>query len=103
MPPGGCPMDTPWRIELLGGLRATRDGHEVVHFETRKTAALLAYLACHPHRPHPRELLIEVLWPEEVPEATRQRLRQSLAAIRRALEPEGVAAGSVLIATHADA
>ena len=35
-----------WRIDLLGGLRASRGNQIVTRFDTRKTAALLAYLAC---------------------------------------------------------
>jgi DNA-binding SARP family transcriptional activator len=58
----------------------------VTHFETRKAGALLAYLAFYPDRRHPREVLAEMLWPDEDPEATRARLRQSLASLRRALE-----------------
>ena len=56
----------------------------VTRFETRKTGALLAYLAYFPDRPQPREVLMEILWPEEDPEATRARLRQTLASLRRA-------------------
>src|SRR5262245_26871450 len=91
-------MDARWRIDLLGGLRAEGEGRVVIHFETRKTAALLAFLAYHLGRPHPRETLVERFWPEEDPEATRARFRQTLACLRRALEPPGVPPGSVLLA-----
>src|SRR5689334_4654203 len=94
-------MDPLWRVELLGGLRLTADRCVVTHFETRKTAALLAYLAFHCGRPHPRDLLVELLWPEEDPEATRSRFRQTLAVLRRALEPPGIPAGGILIADRA--
>jgi hypothetical protein len=46
-------MDAPWRIELLGCLRATRDDRVVTRFQTHKTGALLAYLAYHCQRPIP--------------------------------------------------
>ncbi len=93
--PAGGERDARWRIELLGGLSAERlpspagegrGGGVVTHFETRKSAALLAYLAFYADRPHPREVLAELLWPEEDPEATRARLRQALASLRRTLE-----------------
>src|SRR6185436_3640083 len=77
------------RISLLGGLRVSRHGVVVSRFPTRKTAALLAYLAYHPQRLHPRESLAELLWPEEDPEATRVRLRTALVALRHLLEPPG--------------
>jgi len=86
-----------WRIKLLGSLRAVRGEQIVTHFETRKTAALLAYLACHRHRSHPRELLAELLWPEEDPSATRVRLRGALAALRKVLEGEELPGGTVLL------
>src|SRR5439155_10582859 len=50
-----------WRIQLLGGLRAARGGQVVTRFPTRKTGALLAYLACHLDREQPREVLAELL------------------------------------------
>jgi len=43
-----------------------------------------------------------MLWPDEDMDATRDRLRQALAAIRRALEPEGAVNGSVLKADRSE-
>jgi DNA-binding SARP family transcriptional activator len=94
-------MQTCWQIGLLGELRAGRDGRLVTHFGTRKTAALLAFLAFHTRRSHPRELLAELLWPEEDPSATRVRLRTALVTLRQILEPEGVPPGTVLLADRA--
>src|SRR5689334_5911632 len=95
-------METLWRIELLGGLRVWRGEQAVTHFETRKVAALLACLAFKPGRSHSREILAEQLWPEEDADATRDRLRQALAALRRVLEPPPVPAGSVLFADRTE-
>src|SRR5437016_214267 len=78
-----------WRIELFDGIRAVFGDRVVTHFETRKAASLLAFLAYHPDRMHSREVLAEMLWPDEDVDATRDRLRQALAAIRRALEVDG--------------
>src|SRR2546423_1256989 len=100
--PNICIGTRMWRIELLGGIRATCEDRVVSHFETRRAASLLAFLACHRKRPHPREVLAEMLWPDEDMEATRDRLRQALSALRRALEPEGVEAGSVLQADRSE-
>jgi DNA-binding SARP family transcriptional activator len=88
-------MDTQWRIEMLGCLRATQGGttgrregvRVIARFRTRKAAALLAYLAYHPHRAHPRELLIELLWPEYPPENGHNNLSRELTSLRRQLEP----------------
>jgi DNA-binding SARP family transcriptional activator len=87
-----------WRITLLGGLQAERDGVTITRFRTQKTAALFAYLALFVHRAHPREELTERFWPESDAEAGRSSLRTALASLRRQLEPPGVPAGAVLIA-----
>jgi DNA-binding SARP family transcriptional activator len=91
-------MEGRWQIGLLGGLRAERNGQVVTHFESRQVRSLLGYLAYHLDRAHPREGLLELLWPEEDPEVTRVRLRTVLARLRHALEPADVPAGSVLVA-----
>src|SRR5437016_2265295 len=94
-------MDTPWRIELLGWLRATQSRYLVRRFRMQKTGALLGYLAYYPHRSHPRETLIELLWPECDPAAGRNRLSVSLSSLRRQLEPPELPAGAVILADHA--
>lgn len=105
----GLLMDLRWRIELLGRLRAVpesdRDGFRslgmVTEFRTRKTAVLLAYLAYHFDRAHPREELIEVLWPESDLKRGRACLSNELSWLRQRLEPPGLPAGSVIRADHA--
>src|SRR5438874_5042031 len=67
-------IGTMWTIQLLGGLAARRSQQEVTRFRTQKAASLLAFLAFHAapeSPPQPRELLIEMLWPETEPEAGR--------------------------------
>src|SRR5437762_3283528 len=91
-------MDTQWRIELLGRLRATQGDHVVSRFRARRTGALLAYLAYHLDRPHPREVLIELLWPQTEPSSGRNNLSRELSSLRRQLEPPGVPAGAVVVA-----
>jgi len=90
--------DVVWRIELLGGVSLSRGGQSLPPFKTRRMTRLLARLACFPDRAHARDILAEELWPEEDPEAIRERFRQTLALLRRELEPEGIPSGSVLIA-----
>src|SRR5260370_5952457 len=90
-------METVRRIEMLGWLRATEADRVIAHFRTRKTAALLAYLAYHPQLSHPREVLIELLWPETPAKAGRLRLRSELCWLRQRFEPPGVPAGTILL------
>jgi DNA-binding SARP family transcriptional activator len=98
---GGGSMDALWRIELLGWLRAVQAGQVVARFQAQQTGALLAYLALHGDRPHPRDELMELLWPEVDPQAGRQRLRQALSSLRQHLEPRDLPAGSVILADRA--
>jgi predicted ATPase/DNA-binding SARP family transcriptional activator len=79
-------MDERCRIRLFGGLQAESADRVVARFPTRKTGALLAYLAYFPHRSHSREALIDLLWPESAPQAARQSLSQSLHVLRDLLE-----------------
>jgi predicted ATPase len=87
-----------WRLTLLGELCARREDRVVTRFRTRKAGTLLAYLAYHRQRRHPRLELIDLLWPERAPEAGRDNLSTALSWLRRLLEPPGVPAGSVLVA-----
>jgi DNA-binding SARP family transcriptional activator len=61
-------------------------------------ADLLAYLAYFRRRSHPRELLIELLWPEVEPDTGRHNLSVALSLLRQLLEPPGVPDGSVVVA-----
>src|SRR5216684_2607789 len=94
-------MDQLWQIEMFGWLRAVRGDHVISRFRTRKAGALLAYLAYHSHRSHSREQLIELLWPKSRPAVGRTNLRSELTSLRRQLEPPGVPAGAVLLASRA--
>lgn len=93
-------MQERWRIEMLGWLRITRRDRVITRSRTQKAGALLAFLAYHAHRSHPRGSLIELLWPECEPEAGRNRLSVALSSLRRQLEPPGVTAGTVIQANH---
>jgi TolB-like protein len=66
-------------IKVLGGLEVIRDGATVTLPPSRKTRALLAYLAL-TRGPHRREQLCEMFW--DVPDDPRGALRWSLSKIR---------------------
>lgn len=84
------------RLQLwcLGPGGASVDGHPV-SFRTKKTLALLAYLAMD-RGPHPRERIADVLWPGADGSAARDNLRTALVYLRQTL---GQAASAVLITT----
>lgn len=91
-----------WRIELLGRLQADGLNRSIVRFRTHKTGLLLAYLAYYSTRNHPREELMDLLWPESDTEAARTNLRVALSSLRRQLEPPGVPSGGVLLTDYAN-
>ena len=91
-------MDAPWRIQLLGVLRAEMGDLKVTRFATSRVAALLARLALHPRRAHSREELCDLLWPDADLGAARLSLRVAIASLRRQLEPSPLMHGSVLLA-----
>lgn len=72
-------------VHLLGGFRVELDGKAVYEFATDKARALLAYLVVEADRPHRRETLAGLLWPERPDTVARTNLRQALARLRRAL------------------
>lgn len=90
-----------WRVRLFDGpLLESSSGQEVRRFRSRKVGALLAYLALHLGRQCAREELALAIWPEtDDPLIVANRLRVTLASLRRQLEPTGVPFGSVLDAS----
>jgi DNA-binding SARP family transcriptional activator len=74
-------------LKVLGGLKVLRDGGAAVLPPSRKTRALLAYLAL-TRRPHRREQLCEIFW--DVPDDPRGSLRWSLSRIRPLVDEPGL-------------
>ena len=87
-----------WSFELLGGVSVRSDLHQLEDLVGKKPGALLALLALSPGRTRPREEVIDLIWPEVDFDNARNRFKQTLAALRKQLEPVGVVPGSVLIA-----
>jgi predicted ATPase/DNA-binding SARP family transcriptional activator len=85
-----------WQIRLLGELRAVRGEQAITRFRRHTAGVLLAYLAYYPQRSHPREEVIDLLWPECEPAVGRDRLSTDLSSLRRQLEPPGILPGAVL-------
>ncbi|CAN5701530.1 BTAD domain-containing putative transcriptional regulator [soil metagenome] len=81
---------------MLGELRATYEETSVSRFRTRRVGLLLAYLAFYRERPHTRQEVGEMLWPEGEPEVMARNLRQALTSLRHVLEPPPLPANSVL-------
>jgi DNA-binding SARP family transcriptional activator/predicted ATPase len=74
------------QLSLLGTFRATLDGAPLTAFGYDKVRALLAYLAVESDRPHHRESLAGLLWPEQPERTARLNLSQALSRLRRILD-----------------
>ena len=72
-------------ISLLGPFQVTLNGEPVTGFTTDKARALLAYLTVEAARPHRRDALAGLLWPDQPQRKARQNLRQALSHLRQAL------------------
>jgi predicted ATPase/DNA-binding SARP family transcriptional activator len=75
-------------VALLGPPQVTRGGEPVRDLGYDKVRALLAYLAVEAARPHRREALAALLWPDAADADARHGLRQALATLRRAIGDE---------------
>jgi predicted ATPase len=80
-----------WQLRLLGALEATQGARHLARFPSRAVAVLLARLALQPDRAHPRESLVELLWPGVELDVGRNRLRQVLSTLKSLLEGDGAA------------
>ena len=75
-------------VRLFGAFQAESRSGSPLRLPTRKTQALLAFLAFPAGRPQARERLTALLWGERPAAQARQSFRQALAALRRALSED---------------
>ena len=73
-------------ITCLGDFEVVVADHGVVHFPTDKARALLAYLVLEGHRPHSRQVLSGLLWPDQPQERAFANLRTTLRRLRQSLD-----------------
>ena len=73
------------QIQLLGAFQISQDGHALAPFRTDKIRALLVYLVVESDRPHRRDSLAELLWPEMDDRKALYNLRLSLHRLRQTL------------------
>ena len=82
------------QISVLGLYEVRLGNANTLAFESLKAQALLAYLAVESARPHSREALAGMLWPDRPASAALANLRHTLASLRTTLgerlqEPDG--------------
>ena len=79
-------------LSLLGPFAATFNGRALTHFRSNRAQALLIYLAAERAYPHPREALMELLWPGLPQKSAQVNLRQTLYQLRQLTNNEETAA-----------
>src|SRR5512136_1356577 len=72
-------------LGVLGAVQVTLTDGSAARFESDKTRALLAYLAVEADRPHRRDALIGLFWPNEPEQTARHNLRQTLFSLRQTI------------------
>src|SRR5512142_2043177 len=72
-------------LGVLGALQVTLADGETAKFRSDQTRALLAYLAVEADRPHRREALIGLLWPDELEQSARHNLSQAILNLRKTI------------------
>ena len=80
---------SPLSLRFLGTFHASRDDVAVTSFRSDKARALLAFLALEADRPHRREALAALFWPDKSERAGKANLRQTLSRLKRALKEGG--------------
>jgi predicted ATPase/DNA-binding SARP family transcriptional activator len=83
------------KLTLLGGFQAQLEAGAALVLPTKKSQALLAYLALPPGHAHPREKLATLLWGDMQDAQARGNLRHALSRIRKAL-PRTARSGMIL-------
>jgi len=77
----------PLRIHLLGQLELAFGGEVLPLPATARSRSLLAYLVTYRERPHPREVLADLFWPDRPRDKSLRSLSTALWHIRRVLPP----------------
>jgi DNA-binding SARP family transcriptional activator len=73
------------KLSLLGPFIASYNNQPLQNLRTNKVQALLIYLAVGKDRAHPRESLMELLWPGMPLESAQVNLRQTIYRLRKAI------------------
>ncbi len=77
------------KVCLLGTVQALLDEQPITGFVSNKVRALLAYLSVEIGRPHSREALASLLWPDRTQSSAEGNLRCALSNLRKLLRPAG--------------
>lgn len=88
-------------ISLLGSYQIELDGVPLSGFDSDKTRLLLAYLAVEAGKPHRRDRLVGLFWPEQPEASARRSLSQALYNLRQLLEKSSSPGETYILADSA--
>lgn len=77
--------DTGLLVRLLGGFEVFLLDRPVDRWPSGRGRSVFKYLLAHRARPVPRDVLMDLFWPDSSPEAARNRLNVALHGLRQAL------------------
>ena len=84
------------QVRCLGPLRVVTDGTSLGMPASRRARSVLKYLLLHRGRSTPRDVLMDLLWPDASPSAARNNLNVAVHGLRRFLQGSGDRGGHVL-------
>jgi predicted ATPase/DNA-binding SARP family transcriptional activator len=88
------------KLTFFGSFQAALDGKSITSFRSARVQGLLVYLALADHKPHSRDMLAALFWPDEPDAIARKNLRQSLYQLRQVLGETGSRRSPFLLVTH---
>ena len=85
------------RITLFGRVSVACGTQKIDDFPTVQSRSLLAFLAMHPDQDHPRDRLIEALWPGRPNGSSGNRLSVAYYLLKRSLSEIGAVPGRLFV------
>lgn len=85
----GRPGSHTLKVRLLGRFEVAIDDHPICAWHGARGLVLFKYLLTHRARPCPRDVLMDVFWPDVSPDQARNRFHVALSALRRSLRAVG--------------
>ena len=87
-------------LSFFGAFQAQINGEPIAHFRSANVQGLLVYLALEAQRPHAREYLAALFWPDLPDSSAKKNLRQSIYQLRQLLEDTETEAEPFLLVTR---
>lgn len=86
---GALPAAAELAVQCLGPLRVVAGGRDLGPLPNRRARSVLKYLVLHRGRPTPKDVLMDLLWPDAAPGAARNNLNAAVYGLRRFLRRDG--------------